>query len=74
VNHVLVSGGRISIVDMVRGTNPFAAVFAVNMLINTHNGGTWTLNQYTEWLVNAGFQNIELDTVADRQIITATKG
>ncbi|MDR3583894.1 MAG: methyltransferase [Desulfosporosinus sp.] len=71
VRQVLDIGARIAIVDMVRGTNPFAAVFGVNMLVSTANGGTWTLNQYTEWLTGAGFQNVQLNEVAGRQIITA---
>jgi Cyclopropane fatty acid synthase and related methyltransferases len=71
VSQVLVPGGRIAIVDMVRGTNPFAAVFGVNMLVNTANGGTWTLEQYTQWLIEAGFQDVSLNEVAGRQIITA---
>ena len=71
VSTVLVPGGRIAIVDMVRGTNPFAAVFGVNMLINTANGGTWTLDQYTDWLAGAGFHDVKLNEIADRQIVTA---
>ena len=71
VSQVLVPGGRIAIVDMVRGTNPFASVFGVNMLVNTSNGGTWTLDQYTDWLAGAGFLNVKLDEVAGLQIITA---
>ena len=71
LSQVLVPGGRIAIVDMVRGTNPFAAVFGVNMLVNTANGGTWTLVQYAEWLADAGFLDVKLNEVAGRQIITA---
>ena len=71
VRQVLVPGGRIAIVDMVRGTNPFAAVFGVNMLVNTANGGTWTLDQYADWLAGAGFLDVKLNEVAGRQIITA---
>lgn len=71
VSKVLVPGGRIAIVDMVRGTNPFAAVFGVNMLVNTANGGTWTLDQYADWLSDASFQDVTLNEVAGRQIITA---
>ena len=56
---------------MVHGTNPFAAVFGVNMLVNTAKGGTWTLEQYTDWLADAGFQNVRLNEVAGRQIATA---
>ena len=71
VSQILVPGGRIAIVDMVRGTNPFAAVFGVNMLVNTTTGGTWSLDQYADWLTSAGFQGVKLDEVAGRQIITA---
>lgn len=71
VSQVLVAGGRIAIADMVRGTNPLAAVFGVNMLVNTLNGGTWTLKQYTNWLTESGFQDVKLNQVAGRQIVTA---
>ena len=71
VSQVLVPGGRIAIIDMVRGTNPFASVFGVNMLVNTSNGGTWTLEQYTDWLAGAGFHDVKLSEVAGRQILTA---
>lgn len=71
VSKVLVPGGRIAIVDMVRGTNPFASVFGVNMLINTTSGGTWTLEQYTDWLASADFQDVKLNDVSGLQIITA---
>ncbi|MDD4334666.1 MAG: methyltransferase [Desulfotomaculaceae bacterium] len=42
-----IKGGRIVISDMIRGTGARAAVFAVNMLVNTVSGGTWTYEQYT---------------------------
>ncbi|SPF43708.1 O-methyltransferase family protein [Candidatus Desulfosporosinus infrequens] len=71
VSQVLVTGGNIAIVDMVRGTNPYAAVFGVNMLVGTVNGGTWTLDQYTEWLTSAGFRDVKFNELAGRQIITA---
>ncbi|KLU61128.1 O-methyltransferase [Peptococcaceae bacterium CEB3] len=73
VGQVLTGGGEIAIVDTVRGTNPFAAVFGVNMLVNTVNGGTWTLEQYKAWLHTAGFTDVTLNEVADRQIIRAVK-
>ena len=71
VSRALVPGGRIAIIDMVRGTNPFASVFGVNMLVNTSNGGTWTFDQYTDWLASAGFHDVRLNEVAGRQIMTA---
>ncbi len=74
VSQVLVSGGRIAVVDMLRGTNAFASVFAVNMLVNTANGGTWTYEQYAKWLISAGFRDVSVKEVAGRQIVTAVKG
>ena len=73
VSNVLSPGGRIAIIDMVRETNPMAAVFGVNMLVNTESGGTWTFDQYAGWLANAGFHNQKLDEAGGRQIITAVK-
>lgn len=73
VERTLAPGGRIAIVDMIRGANPFAAVFGVNMLVNTESGGTWTLAQYTDWLESAGFTGIRLNEKAGRQIVTAAK-
>ncbi|MDD2554320.1 MAG: class I SAM-dependent methyltransferase, partial [Desulfotomaculaceae bacterium] len=40
-----IKGGRIVISDMIRGTGIRPAVFAVNMLVNTISGGTWTYEQ-----------------------------
>ncbi|NLI11850.1 MAG: methyltransferase domain-containing protein, partial [Peptococcaceae bacterium] len=68
---VLKTGGKITIVDFVRGTTAMAAVFGVNMLVNTKNGGTWTLNEYGAWLGDAGFSSPELNEVGGRQILTA---
>ncbi|HZK54302.1 MAG TPA: hypothetical protein VFC84_08935 [Desulfosporosinus sp.] len=36
------------------------------------NGGTWTLDQYTDWLGDAGFNDVKLNEMAGRQILTAT--
>jgi ubiquinone/menaquinone biosynthesis C-methylase UbiE len=56
-------GGRIAIVDMIpndeRTGPPFPLIFAVNMLINTEEGGTYTLAEYTNWLKDAGFARVE---------------
>jgi ubiquinone/menaquinone biosynthesis C-methylase UbiE len=55
--------GRIVIVDMVpndeRTGPPFALLFALNMLINTEEGGTYTIAEYTRWLNDAGFGRVE---------------
>jgi len=69
----LVVGGRIVINDMLRGTGPEPSLFAVNMLLNTASGGTWTFEQYKTWLEDAGLAVFGYDEVADVQLITATK-
>ena len=66
------SGGRIAILDFVRGISQRAELFAVNMLANTQTGGTWTLKQYTNWLQIAGFDQITIHELDGRQIIMAS--
>ncbi len=56
-------GGRIAIVDMIpndtRTGPPFPVFFALNMLLNTRLGNTYTLAEYAEWLLDAGFERVE---------------
>lgn len=66
-------GGTIAIVDFIRGTSQMAALFGVNMLVNTVNGGTWTLEEYSEWLGDAGFYDVNLQTSGGRQLLLAKK-
>jgi 2-polyprenyl-3-methyl-5-hydroxy-6-metoxy-1,4-benzoquinol methylase len=53
-------GGLIAIRDFVRGLSKEAALFAVNMLVNTHSGNTYSEEEYRGWLNTAGFEGIEL--------------
>lgn len=69
----LKEGGRVIINDFIRGTGPSPAVFAVNMLVNTDSGGTWTFEQYTSWLEDAGFTVAPYTEVGDNQLIKAHK-
>lgn len=69
----LAPGGKIVICDMIRGTGVMPAIFAVNMLINTPTGGTWTFAQYEAWLADAGFAAAAWEEVAGRQLIKAVK-
>jgi SAM-dependent methyltransferase len=73
VGRLLNKGGMVAIEDFVRARNPYAEMFAVNMLANTQGGGTWTEEQYIKWLKAAGFSNIEVLDLADKekQLITA---
>ena len=56
-------GGRIAIVDMIpndaRTGPPFPVFFALNMLLNTQEGDTYTLAEYADWLMKAGFDRVE---------------
>ncbi len=59
----LAPGGRIAIQDHVMsedGTAPRAgAFFAINMLVGTRNGSTFSKSQYQEWLVSAGLRDVQ---------------
>jgi len=58
----LVSGGKLVIQDHVMAddrTAPRAgAMFAINMLVGTPRGGTYTQTEYAAWLGEAGFTGI----------------
>ncbi|MCX9084169.1 MAG: methyltransferase [Candidatus Methanoperedens sp.] len=73
VGRLLNKGGLVAIEDFVRERSPYAEMFAVNMLANTESGGTWTEEQYRKWLTDAGFSNIEVLDLSDKdkQLITA---
>lgn len=57
---ITVPGGTVAIQDYVWGRGPDAALFAVNMLRSTVDGGVWTEDQHREWLSGAGFVDIEV--------------
>ncbi len=58
----LVPGGRIVIRDHIMDPDRRAprdgAIFAVNMLVNTEGGSTYTFEEVREWLEEAGFANV----------------
>jgi len=54
----LAAGGIIAIQDYVWGRSEKAAMFAVNMLRSTDEGGVWTEEQHREWLETAGFVDV----------------
>jgi (2Fe-2S) ferredoxin/SAM-dependent methyltransferase len=64
VRKALVPGGRVVVQDFLvddSGTAPTqAALFAVNMLVGTEAGGTWSEAQYRTWLRGAGFKTVRL--------------
>jgi ubiquinone/menaquinone biosynthesis C-methylase UbiE len=70
--------GRIAIVDMVpndeRTGPPFAVLFALNMLVHTGAGDTYTLSEYRQWLNEAGFGRVEAADIGSHSpLIVASK-
>jgi SAM-dependent methyltransferase len=59
-------GGLIAIRDFIRGLSNGAALFAVNMLINTESGNTYTEEEYRGWLGAAGFQKAGVLPIPDK--------
>jgi SAM-dependent methyltransferase len=75
----LAPGGRIAVRDVVMEpsrTRPVAgALFAINMLVNTDSGGTYTFGEFAEDLQSAGFAGAELRIKSDAMssVVLATK-
>ncbi len=63
LHRALRSGGQIAIADMIpndgRTGPPFPLIFALNMLLHTETGDTYTLADYTRWLTEAGFAEVK---------------
>lgn len=53
-------GGVICVRDYVWGRSPRAAMFAVNMLQATAEGGVWREDQYRTWFEIAGFVDVRI--------------
>lgn len=74
----LVRGGRIVIQDFIMNddrTEPAAGVFfALNMLVGTEAGDTYTSSEVSSWLKGAGFTGIEIKaTPFDTSLVIGTK-
>lgn len=68
VHAALEAGGRVAVRDFLMEsdkTSPlFGAIFALNMLVSTQNGSSWSRAEYSDWLQEAGFAEPELVEVA----------
>ena len=74
----LAKGGTIAIaeflVDDARTGPPVALIFAVNMLINTDEGDTWSFGEIAGWLREAGFRDPRtIEAPGPSPLILATK-
>jgi ubiquinone/menaquinone biosynthesis C-methylase UbiE len=72
------SRGKIAIIDMIPNddrTGPaYPLLFALNMLVHTEAGDTYTLPEYTAWLNEAGFRRVETaDIGSPSPMIVGTK-
>ncbi len=74
----LAPGGVIAIQEFLanddRSGPPIAMIFALNMLINTDEGDTFTFPEISKWLEAVGFTNTrQLDAPGPSPLILATK-
>jgi hypothetical protein len=64
ISRALIPQGRLIIRDYVmepdRTSPRNGAIFAVNMLMNTEGGGTYTFEEIKSWLIKAGFNKVRL--------------
>lgn len=62
----LAPGGLTVVREFVRGVSDDAALFAINMLVLTPGGGTYTSKEYEDWLVKVGFESVEVVQIPGR--------
>jgi ubiquinone/menaquinone biosynthesis C-methylase UbiE len=78
VHDALAPGGTIVIAEMVTNAErtgpPHALIFAVNMLVNTEEGDTFSFEEMSSWLCEAGFENPrQLDAPGPSPLTLANK-
>ncbi len=71
----LTPGGRVVIRDFIvepdRTAPKFAALFAINMLVGTKSGSTYTEAEYRSWIADAGFRDFQRpDPAGDLMVAT----
>jgi predicted O-methyltransferase YrrM len=73
----LAAGGRVVVHEFLLNETKISplpgAIFAVNMLVNTPAGRTYTAGEISSWLKKAGFHGITTKPVEDTVIISGRK-
>lgn len=69
-------GGRVVIqefyLDETKTNPPQGAIFAINMLVNTTGGRTYTKEEISSWMKKAGFAGITAKVLGDTILISGT--
>jgi cyclopropane fatty-acyl-phospholipid synthase-like methyltransferase len=77
VSRALKPGGRVVISDFIMDDDrvhpPFGAFFALNMLVNTDSGDTYTESEVKEWLEQAGMTFVERKETRSTGLIIGRK-
>lgn len=70
-------GGRVVIqefhLDETRAFPPQGALFAINMLVNTPGGRSYTAKEMSAWLKKTGFKDVKEKLIDETVLITAIK-
>lgn len=71
-------GGQLVVHDFMpndeRTTPSWAVTFAINMLVHTENGDTFTRNEVKSWMKSAGFEGVEhKDTGMNSDLVIGVK-
>jgi SAM-dependent methyltransferase len=78
LQRALKPGGKLLIAEMVpdeeRREAQFPLLFAINMLVHTEEGGTFTYSEFRKWLQEAGFKTVRtIEAPAPSPLIVAEK-
>lgn len=78
VHRALKQEGKLLIAEMIpddeRSKAVFPLMFAANMLVNSTEGNTFTMAEYSEWLKDAGFCDmVTIDAPGPSPLIVASK-
>jgi len=77
INHSLRLGGRVVVWDMIldesKTAPATAAIFAVNMLLNTQNGRSYSFPEVKALFQAAGFKDICRTPIMPSQLLIARK-